>query len=321
MRHTLSVIVFALSAAGCADPVTDDDAGAMDATTVDDVTDDDADAGDTSTADASANAPPLELTPDLCDDPSKMAALLDSAVGSDGDPSFGEVDTEQVLRMVEAPTEGPFYMVNLIRYRDQAEYPDGRATDLTGREANALYAPIDFLAAIGAQVVFVGEVERATMGEEGTWDEVAIVEYPCPIALFAMSAHPDFQARAVHKDAGMEESIVMVTHLQPLEDVEPPETPFPATADDPAFDLVRVNRHREQAQYADGSNEPDRTGQEAMDLFTASVQDAERQVGMYPKVRLTVQGVFIGDGRAWDQVWIDFVPSGAAFDALSGDPA
>ncbi len=277
-------------------------------------------ASDSPIADA-AKPPPLELTPDLCDDPSNLALLMDSMSSGDSSPSFGEVNTEQVLRMIEAPTEGPFYMVNLIRYREQAQYADGRATNLTGREANALYSPIEFITAIGARIVFVGEVASTTTGAAGVWDDVAIVEYPCPLAFFAMAAHPEFQARSEHKKAGVEATIVMVTHRQPLEDVEPAESPFPATADDPAFEWVRVNRYREQAQYSEDANEPSRTGQEAMDLYIESVRDAEKQLGVYPKAHLKVQGVFIGDGRAWDEVWIDVVPSNAAFEALAADPA
>ena len=210
--------------------------------------------------------PPLELTSDLCDDPSKLALLMDSMSRGDSSPSYGKVNAEQVLRMIEAPTDGPFYMVNLIRYRDQAKYPDGRETDLTGRQANALYSPVEFITAIGAQIVFVGEVSSTTTGAEGAWDVVAIVKYPCPLAFFAMLAHPEFQARSVHKEAGVEETIVMVTHRQSLEETEPTESPFPATADDPAFDWVRVNRFRAQAQYPDDAMQPDRTGKEAITM-------------------------------------------------------
>ena len=39
---------------------------------------------------------------------------------------------------------GPIYMVNLLRFKDRAEYEDGRATDLTGREAYDLYAAAVF---------------------------------------------------------------------------------------------------------------------------------------------------------------------------------
>ena len=35
--------------------------------------------------------------------------------------------------------EGPVQMVNLLKYREKAEYEDGRETDLTGAEAYSLY--------------------------------------------------------------------------------------------------------------------------------------------------------------------------------------
>ncbi len=263
--------------------------------------------------------PPLELTPDLCNDASNMDVLLDSLSGGDGNPSFGSINLEQLQRMIAAPTEGPFYMVNLIRFRDMAVYPDGRETDLTGREANDLYSPVEFISAIGAQPVFVGDVGETTLGMEGTWHQVAIVQYPCPIALFAMSAHPEFQERSIHKEAGVEATIVMVTHLQQLGVVEPVQSPHPPTAEDPTFESVDVFRYHDQAQYAPGSGEPSRTGQEAMDLYASSIRAAELRVGVVPKARLLVQGVFIGDGRAWDEVWIRRVPSGAARDALVAD--
>jgi hypothetical protein len=154
---------------------------------------DDAGTNDGENGDAGAE-PPLELTPDLCDDASNMVVLMDS-LGDGSSPTYGEINLEQVQRMVAAPTDGPFYMVNLIRFRELAVYPDGRETDLTGREANDLYSPIEFLAAIGARPVFVGDVTGTTLGEEGAWDQVAVVEYPCPLSLFAMSAHPEFMAR------------------------------------------------------------------------------------------------------------------------------
>ena len=264
---------------------------------------------------------PLELTPDLCDDPSKIAFVLGPLLRGGDAPSFGKPNPAQFLRMLAAPAKGPFYMVNLIRFRDRAVYADGRQTDLTGREANALYFPIEFIETIGARVVFAGEVEETTLDEEGAWDQVAIVEYPCPLALFAMITHPGFRARSVHKDAGLEASIVMVTHLQPLEDVEPTEISVPLSVDDPAFELVRVFRYREQARYDGVSSKTTRTGQEAMDLYASRVRIAERQAGVFPKARLTVQGVLIGDGRSWDEVWIDSVPSRAALDALDAAPA
>jgi hypothetical protein len=124
----------------------------------------------------------------------------------------------------------------------------------------------------------------------------------------------------VHKEAGLEASIVMVTHLQPLEDLKPTATPFPPTASDPAFELVQVMRYHEQAQYPTGSNEPARSGEEAMNLYASSVEKAQLSLGISPRARLKVQGVFIGDGRGWDEVWVDHVPSTAALNALASAP-
>jgi len=276
--------------------------------------------GDSETGDA-GSAPPLELTQDLCDDPSNMAVLMDS-LGSGSVPSFGETNEELVQRMIDAPTEGPFYMFNLIRYREQAEYPDGRDTDLTGREANALYAPVEFLAAIGARQVFYSEVDNQIDGDEIVWETVAIVEYPCPLALFAMLAHPEFQARAIHKVAGVEKTIAMVTELAPSQVPDgfvPPEGPYPPTEEDPAFELIHVQDFHEIAQYEEGVDEPERTGEEAWEMYVANGSAAGGRIGSYPTAQLLVQGVLTGDDRPWDQVQIVHMPSLAGFQALLDD--
>ncbi len=264
-------------------------------------------------------APPLPLTGDLCDDPAAIEALADTVGGL---VAGGGVNPEQVQRMVAAPTDGPFYMVNLIRYRERAQYPDGRQTDLTGREANALYAPVEFLQAIGARVVFNTEVDDQIDGDEPTWESVAIVEYPCPLAFFAMLGHPEFQARAIHKTAGVAQTIVMVTERMPVPapaDPEQSQSPHPPTAEDPAFDLIHVMDFHEQAQYAEGSDEPPRTGREAWEAYQAGGAGASAALGIYLTGRLVVQGVFIGDDRSWDEVLLVRMPSLAGFRALQDD--
>ena len=46
---------------------------------------------------------------------------------------------ERLAAMAEPGPDGPIFMVNLLKFKDQAEYEDGRATELTGREAYQLY--------------------------------------------------------------------------------------------------------------------------------------------------------------------------------------
>lgn len=274
-----------------------------------------------STGETEDPASAVELRPDLCDDPANAALLMGLLEGGlgDGEPSYGQRNPEQLQRMAAAPLAGPFYMVNLIRYRERAVYADGRDTELSGKEANALYSPLEFLEAIGASVVFTGPVSETSLGGSTEWDDVAIVEYPCPLALFAMAADPEFQARSIHKDAGLETSIVMVTHRRVLGDPGPQGDPFPPTMSDPSFEHVQVVRLRDEARYDQSSEEPDRSGDEALGLYAQAFDEVSSSYGFLPRARLDVEGVFIGDGRAWDEVWIDFVPSSAAWDALQQD--
>ncbi len=47
---------------------------------------------------------------------------------------------DQIQGFSEPGPDGPIYMVNLLRFKERAEYPDGRETDLTGEQAYAIYA-------------------------------------------------------------------------------------------------------------------------------------------------------------------------------------
>ena len=100
-----------------------------------------------------------------------------------GDPPFGTVNRDEARRILETEPEddGPFFLVNFIRHREHAEYRDGRPTDLTGAQADALYnlAVLPMLADIGAQPFYVGGVERMPLPGDGQeWDQVAVVLYP-----------------------------------------------------------------------------------------------------------------------------------------------
>ncbi|MEM1156508.1 MAG: hypothetical protein AAGI44_20415, partial [Pseudomonadota bacterium] len=264
---------------------------------------------------------PLPLTTELCEDPANMDILLESPIVS-ALLSGGGYNDEQVQRMLAAPTEGPFYNFNLIRFRELAVYEDGRETNLTGREANALYSPIEFLAAIGARAVFATDVDEQIDGEAPPWDEVAIAEYPCPIALFAMLANPDFQARLIHKTAAIEETYVLVALLEPSPlpgDFTPPEGAYPPTMEDPAFQIIHVKDFYGIAQYEANSNEPERSGAEAWELYSEGGRSAGLAIGSFPTATFTVQGVLSGDDRSWDEIDILYMPSMAGFEALLAD--
>ena len=113
---------------------------------------------------------------------------------------------EQLAGFLEEPGVGPIYMVNLLRFRDKAEYPDGSDADVSGRDAYARYgaAVAQLVTELGGGIVFVGEVSRLMLGEvEDMWDQVAIAWYPSRQAMLDMMQSEAYQAIHVHRDAGL----------------------------------------------------------------------------------------------------------------------
>jgi hypothetical protein len=243
-----------------------------------------------------------------------------------GDGPFGTLNRDTARRLLEvAPADdGPFYMVNLIRHRERAEYPDGRPTDLTGAEADAIYGAhvLPILLSIGAQPIYVGDVEVRLIDRDGAgWDQVTVVLYPSRAQLAAMLARDDFQAAAEHKIAGVERSTILVTDLaspllpEELRRVDLAALPFPPTPADPPVTVVHLIAFNGVAQFADG-RETDLTGREALELYEQARTPQAFPLGVRPGIRLAVEGELIGDGRPWEEVRINNFPSRAAFTHL-----
>ena len=253
-----------------------------------------------------------------------QSSTVETRLPEGSDVRFGTVNEDQLRRMVEIDPadDGPFYMINLIKFREKADYADGRETDLTGREADALYAPFEFLQEIGAQIAFVANVESNLISLEGTqWEQIGIVLYPSRALFFAMTQDPEFQARAIHKDAGVEKSLVIVAHLRDGSSPPTPDViPNPATADDPAVAVAHLLAYNEIADYGSASNEPERTGLEAMSLYQQAATPIALEQGVDPVAWFDIEGAFIGDEREWDEFRINVFPSHAAFDAVVADP-
>ena len=100
----------------------------------------------------------------------------------------------------------PFLAVNLIKFKEKAEYADGRETDLTGQEAYAIYSDevLGHLAKVGAKPIFGGVVNRLILGEvEELWDVVAVVKYPSRKAMFEMATSDEYRESEKHRVAGL----------------------------------------------------------------------------------------------------------------------
>ncbi len=113
---------------------------------------------------------------------------------------------EQMAGFLEPGHDGPIYMVNLLRFKDKAEYKDGRETQLSGREAYDLYgdAVSHLLTRFGGGAMFKADVSRLSLGQvEDLWDAVAIAVYPSKQAMLDMMMSPEMQEIGVHRAAGL----------------------------------------------------------------------------------------------------------------------
>lgn len=192
-------------------------------------------------------------------------------------PSYGTPNWEMLGRWLklDAADDGPFWALNLMRYREVADYGDGSdgagaATDasepaVSGKEADDAYAPLGPLAAVGAMVAFHGDVVDQPLGEPG-WHRVGIVRYPSRAAFLAMQQRDDFKQQHVHKEAGMEFTIVMATHPQHHSEPSPVDGAL----------VLLVERAAEPSPW-------------------------RHHPGVQPVATFTVEGVIVGDERTFDR--------------------
>ena len=113
---------------------------------------------------------------------------------------------EQMAGFLEVDTDTPIKMVNLLRFKDKADYKDGRQTSLSGKEAYQIYADEvqGHLEKVGGKSIFLGEVERLMLGEvEELWDWVVIAEYPSRKAMLEMVMDSEYQKSEEHRSAGL----------------------------------------------------------------------------------------------------------------------
>ena len=81
----------------------------------------------------------------------------------------------QFEAMLAMPAGEPVYMLNMLRFRDQADYGDkADAADCTGREAYARYGAgiFEILRKVGGRPVWQGDGQLTFIAPEGeVWDE------------------------------------------------------------------------------------------------------------------------------------------------------
>jgi len=110
----------------------------------------------------------------------------------------------QLETLLAGPADTPVVMLNLLRFKAEADAPDA---GVSGEEAYRRYAEqmVPFVEAHGGRVLWTGRVDAQVIGTgaEG-FHMVAVVEYPSRQAFVAIATDPRVLEIAVHRTAGLD---------------------------------------------------------------------------------------------------------------------
>lgn len=121
----------------------------------------------------------------------------------------------QLRAFLDLPDDGPIVMINLLRWRERAEYPEGASdAPCSGQEAYGRYsdAVMPLLAAVGGRLVWIGLGRATLIAPEGeAWDQAILVEYPSRTAFVEMTTSEAYQAVSRHRTAALADSRLIAT--------------------------------------------------------------------------------------------------------------
>jgi len=114
------------------------------------------------------------------------------------------------------PENVPIVMLNLLRFREHAEYGDRRdVASCSGREAYfQRYVPVvGQIMGEGSHIFWLGQVLASVIAPpDEYWDYVALVEYPNFAAFRQLVENPRYLTDAVfHRTAALEDSRLIAT--------------------------------------------------------------------------------------------------------------
>ena len=126
---------------------------------------------------------------------------------------FLDVSPQQGAAFFGTPDEGQVVMLNLLRFREHADY--SHAPDLepeggcTGLEAYDRYMRemLPLLEASGGAVLFSGTSARFLIGPpDESWDHVLLVRQASKAAFLAFASDPEAQRVTAHRSAAISDS-------------------------------------------------------------------------------------------------------------------
>ena len=125
--------------------------------------------------------------------------------------------------MQSLPTDEPSHMLNRIRFRDEAVYPEGSAfaeKGWTGEQAYAEYGRHSTPVArrVGGKPIYGATPQLTVIGPaDEQWDAVFVMTYPSAAAFNAFLNDPEYKKHAFHRSAAVEDSRLIRLALMQME--------------------------------------------------------------------------------------------------------
>ena len=121
--------------------------------------------------------------------------------------NYIDPERDQFDAFKRLPRDESIMMLNLLRFRDEAVYEDGR--EATGAEAYAAYgresAPV--FRRVGGEILWRGRPEVMLIGpEDKQWDLAFVAHYPTAAAFLEMVTDPDYRIAVKHRQAAVLDS-------------------------------------------------------------------------------------------------------------------
>ncbi|MDE2596017.1 MAG: DUF1330 domain-containing protein [Sphingomonadales bacterium] len=143
----------------------------------------------------------------------KTCAISSGNTGWRVEMPYVDPDPENWAIFKALPRDTPMHMLNLVRYRDRAEYPQGHPSATLGWSGERAYREyierlLPFLAGLGAGLSWDGTFECVVTGPKPfEWDKVFVMRFPDSRAFFAMITAPEYKADIVpHRTAAVLDS-------------------------------------------------------------------------------------------------------------------
>lgn len=127
-----------------------------------------------------------------------------------------EKQFEQLMTLDDSA--GPLVMINMLRYRQQADYQDqpGQAA-CSGKEAYDRYGDGVFpiLANLGAKPVWMADVDHMFIApEDESWDQIILIQWETAGSFKALMADTNYHKVSFHRDAALDDSRLIIATTQ-----------------------------------------------------------------------------------------------------------